>query len=549
MEVLRYVWDEARESLDSTRIEVGGVAALADAIRNDASSSVYIVPVETIAELRDTQGFLDARTKEAGRQLSYYLLGKNGIPVLNGPFRVPGKIPAAINALLARARKDGERKPYVMGINAAAISALAADAPSAQVAVSVDVKREALLTRMEESVSCGDAAKLAGATGRFAGESFEARMARASFLIAARCTYPVLLVGESGTGKEIGAEIIHKHSARGGQRMVVVNCAAIAVELLESELFGTVKGVATGVDSRVGCWEAAANSTLFLDEVGELRPQHQAAILRAMDGNRIRRVGGTREIKVDVRVIAATNEDLAAAVAQGRFREDLLYRLSHLVIRTPPLRRHSDRIPAMARQFWLEMSGGRWAPLPDDLLELFASYHWPGNYREMKMLLRRIGAFLGSGPIQTFDVLTLLNLSGHPLGAMEPRATPTAQLARIKALMHGQEALDHIRTVQVAVRALSEGGGRDVGGLMSAQAVLLHRLDAVEALCRKPRLFGNSEVFGAVNAIAGQLRLFLEIIESDYGEALDYWRSQVASQLTAAADLLGRELCRLQGSQ
>jgi transcriptional regulator with GAF, ATPase, and Fis domain len=546
MEALRYVWDEAEGSTDSARVEVGSVADLADVIREASPCSVYVVPVEVIGELRAAEGFVDAKTKERDRQLSHYLLGKNGIPVLDSPFKVPGKIPAAIGSLLTNAQEKGERKTYVLGVSVAAIDELAEDIPRSTVGPSIEARHEALLKRMEESLSEDAQKKLEQVKGRFAGESFEARMARTSFLIAARCTHPVLLVGETGTGKEIGAEIIHKYSMRSSLDMVVVNCAAIPVDMLESELFGSVKGSATGLETRIGCWQKANNSTLFLDEIGELRPQHQAAILRAMDSNKVRKVGDTAETTVDVRVIAATNEDLVAAVAQGRFREDLLFRLAHLVIRTPPLRRQSSEIPALARQFWLPISR---EPLPEDLLELFRAYHWPGNYREMKMLLRRIASYLAGGPIRTCDVLTLLGLSGHPLGAREPHAAPAAQLARMAALMRGQEALDHLRTVQVALRALAEGDGEDGGAVMSAQAVLLHRLDAVEKLCRKPRQFGSAEVYGAVDGVAGQLRLFLETLETDHRAALDYWRREMVGDLTAALSLLGRETRRLQESQ
>ncbi|HEX7500696.1 MAG TPA: sigma-54 dependent transcriptional regulator [Polyangia bacterium] len=218
----------------------------------------------------------------------------------------------------------------------------------------------------------------------------------------------VLLLGESGTGKEVLSRVLHRESRRAAGPFVAVNCAAISDSLLESEMFGHEKGAFTGaVSNHRGRFELADGGTLFLDEVGELRPQLQAKLLRVLQERRFERVGGTRTIEVDVRIVAATNSDLTEAMRAGRFREDLYHRLAVFPIRIPPLReRLADIIPLaddllarIARQL------GRPSLVLDDTARArLASYAWPGNVRELGNVLER-AAILAEGNVLGADLI------------------------------------------------------------------------------------------------------------------------------------------------
>ena len=197
----------------------------------------------------------------------------------------------------------------------------------------------------------------------------------------------VLIVGESGTGKERVAEALHAHSGRAGEPLVTIDCGALASTLLASELFGHERGAFTGADRvHVGAFERAGAGTVFLDEIGELPPADQAALLGVLERRRIRRVGGTAEIEVGARVIAATNRDLRAEVNTARFRHDLYHRLAVVVLRIPPLRDRRDDIPLLVEHFAHELgaAGSIEALFGSELLARWQKHPWPGNVRELR---------------------------------------------------------------------------------------------------------------------------------------------------------------------
>jgi DNA-binding NtrC family response regulator/predicted hydrocarbon binding protein len=203
----------------------------------------------------------------------------------------------------------------------------------------------------------------------------------------------VLVYGESGTGKEFIVRLIHEQSSRASQPFVSVNCAALTETLLESELFGHVRGAFTGaVRDKAGLFEVASNGTLFLDEIGEVAPTVQAKLLRALQEREIRRVGAERSIKINARVIAATNRDLRAAVSAGTFREDLYFRLGAFVITVPPLRDRREDIPALAHEFVRRASARvkkDVSAISPDAMTALMTYSWPGNVRELEHAIER----------------------------------------------------------------------------------------------------------------------------------------------------------------
>jgi formate hydrogenlyase transcriptional activator len=215
----------------------------------------------------------------------------------------------------------------------------------------------------------------------------------------------VLILGETGTGKELIARAIHKGSNRSGRAFIRVNCAAIPPSLIASELFGHEKGAFTGATQRrVGRFESAESGTIFLDEVGDLPPETQIALLRVLQEREFERIGGSRTVPVDVRVIAATNADLNAAVAEGTFRQDLFYRLNVFPIQIPALRERVDDIPLLVEYLidrYARAAGKKFKNMNKGTLELFQNYDWPGNVRELQNVIER-AVILSDG--ETFSV-------------------------------------------------------------------------------------------------------------------------------------------------
>ena len=211
----------------------------------------------------------------------------------------------------------------------------------------------------------------------------------------------VLITGENGTGKELVARALHKNSPRAKKTFVEVNCAAIPGELIESELFGHMKGSFTGAtQDRAGKFEQANNGTLFLDEIGDMSLAAQAKVLRVLQDNVITRIGSAKPISVDVRVVTATNKNLEAEIAAGRFREDLYYRLNVVPIHVPPLREHREDIPALVDYFIAVLSareGVTPRKMSEGALERLRSLDWPGNVRELRNTVERL-LILASGP-------------------------------------------------------------------------------------------------------------------------------------------------------
>ncbi len=218
----------------------------------------------------------------------------------------------------------------------------------------------------------------------------------------------VLVKGESGTGKELVARALHYNSNRASKRLIPVNCGAIPAELLESELFGHVKGAFTGaVANRIGRFELAHEGTIFLDEIGEMSPTLQVKLLRVLQEKQFEPVGSTKTLEVDARIIAATNIDLEKAVEEGRFREDLFYRLNVIPIQIPALRERNSDIPLLFHHFiqiFNSTKNKNIQGVSPEAMDILTHYPWPGNVRELENLVERISILKGSGIIQPYDL-------------------------------------------------------------------------------------------------------------------------------------------------
>ena len=248
-------------------------------------------------------------------------------------------------------------------------------------------------------------------------------------------TSTVLIQGETGTGKELVARAIHAASRRSHQAFVPVDCSALAESLLESELFGHVKGAFTGaVSDKRGFFEVADGGTCFLDEIGEISLCVQAKLLRVLQEREVRRVGGTDSFKVDVRVIAATNKDLGALVADGRFREDLFYRLSVVSVLLPPLRERRGDIPILATHFlesYVAANDQSPCRISPEAMALLVAYDWPGNVRELQHAVEHAAA-LASNPVLLPEDLPpkLVGAGGQRGAAGSPMSLSLKELVR-----------------------------------------------------------------------------------------------------------------------
>jgi DNA-binding NtrC family response regulator len=247
---------------------------------------------------------------------------------------------------------------------------------------------------------------------------------------AAPSDMAILILGENGTGKELVARAVHDLSPRRANPFVKMNCAAIPAELIESELFGHEKGAFSGaVAQRRGRFEQADGGTLFLDEIGDMSAPMQAKLLRVLQDGEITRVGGTGVVRVDVRLISATNRDLDTLLAEARFREDLYYRINTVTLRTPPLREHPGDVAALAAHFAAAASRrNHWKPRPlaPDALELLRQQPWKGNVRELRNVIERVLILSDADPVTAADVRQALPASGPS----RPGALPTEGVLR-----------------------------------------------------------------------------------------------------------------------
>lgn len=225
----------------------------------------------------------------------------------------------------------------------------------------------------------------------------------------------VLIGGESGSGKELVARAVHHYSLRCSKPWVDVSCAALPEHLVESELFGYERGAFSGADSpKPGLFELAHQGTLFLDEIGELEPRMQVKLLRVLDGVPYYRLGGTRKVSVDVRVIAATNQDLEAMVDSGRFRNDLFHRIGQINITVPPLRERRDDIIPLANHFLKHQNPN--LCFSSEAMELLESYHWPGNIRQLRNAIIKAAVSARGEEVEVADLPMLLGMRAKPNG-------------------------------------------------------------------------------------------------------------------------------------
>ena len=366
---------------------------------------------EMLASLFREQGFQVAEAGSADEATK--LLGESDFDVVLSDIRMPGK--SGIQ-MVGDVRRLRPHTPVILmtafGSIDSAVEAMRAGAfdyvrkPFEPDVVQLTVER-ALERRVleEENRRLRRAVDQTSSLGDLIGTSPAMRDIFALIRRVAHSKASVLITGESGTGKEMVARAIHFHGPRAGKPFLPINCTAIPEGLLESELFGHVRGAFTGAHAtKRGLFEKATGGTLFLDEIGDMGPGLQSKLLRVLQDREIRPVGGTQSVKVDVRIIAATNKDLAREMAEGRFREDLFYRLNVIPIEIPPLRERPEDIPALAEEFVRKHAEGRRHFLSRETLERLATHPWKGNARELENVIERALALSDDEEISPDDL-------------------------------------------------------------------------------------------------------------------------------------------------
>ncbi|HEY9422225.1 MAG TPA: sigma-54 dependent transcriptional regulator [Thermoanaerobaculia bacterium] len=292
--------------------------------------------------------------------------------------------------------------------------------------------------------------------------------------LAAPARSNILVLGESGTGKELVAKAVHHHSRRADGPFVTVNSGSMPADLLESNLFGHMRGAFTGaVASKKGLFEMADGGSIFFDEIGNIPLDTQAKLLRVIQEREFMRVGGLETIKVDVRIIAATNADLEAGVQQGAFREDLFYRLNVITVTLPPLRQRTEDIPLLAQHFLAQYARENEKAIRDispRAMELLLDYHWPGNVRELENAIER-GVVLSSGEVLTEDLLPAsVRQRGESSAGLLPPTLPANGISFKDAVSQYER--------QIIIRALQSSGGvqKRAAELLQVKPTTLHEM-------------------------------------------------------------------------
>ena len=497
----------------------------------------------------------DAGEKEPRQGLSRYLLRKNfnRAPLLAAEFTTAGKALNSIRVLLGRAEQSGVAKLFIIGVPEPVLAKLFSQSKpidkasaSAATGMSGPFKENSPLTLMAPLKNEAALEK------RFLGLSNQDMMVRRLIMYAAKSDVPVLILGETGTGKGLVAQLIHEMSSDGDQSPVMaVNCAGLPEHLIESELFGHVKGAFSGAFSdKVGMWEEAGGGVLFLDEIADMPLNQQVKILRALQDKVIRRVGENKERKVNARIVAATNRDLFAMMKDGRFRDDLYYRLRGFLIRTPPLRKNPDNIPFLARELWQEITDGMRSPLSAGVLQQLKGMGWPGNVRDLHLFLAGLHSHFSYGEISNNHVDALLKIQGIAGSAKVSKANePKVE----DIALHQAQCLSHLKVVEeelVALRLTLKNiiaNDWPGAGPQEIKGKLNRNVAELAALCEPPKriFFFDRQARDAVCGLSEKCFAFSRGLDREPNSALLSWASTAFSQVEKAESIVFDAISRL----
>jgi DNA-binding NtrC family response regulator len=520
-----------------SRLDVSAWAgSLPDLLAADGISA-YLVVEETLESLRGQSAFNDRGRKHSARSLSALLIGRPRVPIVRATFRSRGQLARSVRNLLEHAARRRERKTYVIGIPPVIFEEMAAAVPVA----TGDAIASRTASTDSDFVLIDPEHVPPDLEARVVGTSREIRIVRQWIVRAARHQEPVLVLGDTGTGKDLVARSIHLFDpVRRLQPFVAVNCGAIPGELFESEVFGYVAGAFTNASRKgsIGLWRSANGGTLFLDEIAELPLARQAKLLRVLEHKVIRPVGATQEIRVDARVIAATNRDLYSMMRAGEFREDLYYRLGATILTLPRLRDRAEDIPALADCFWREIAPGR-PPLARDVLQELRLYRWPGNARELRYILVNLHTTFPGTPPTVAHLRTVLRMR-LPAADRAPQDGGEEALLRIDRLRHLRRTRAAIEACQRSLRAFSRHE-RDTDQLRVIRSDMVARLTELELLIARPERFETPATLQALQRLAGSVAVFCGLLEGKDLQAPGQAVKGLTGDTTSAAAAVRRD--------
>jgi len=377
----------------------------------------------------------------------------------------------------------------------------------------------------------------------FLGESPGARLTRAMIFKASQSKSPVLILGESGTGKDLIARQIFKYSRYYKKNMVVVNCSALQETLLESELFGHIKGSYTGAETtRQGLFVEAKGGTIFLDEIGDLSLPNQAKILHAVEMVEVRPIGSNKTANIDFRIIAATNRNLASMISQKTFREDLYYRLNTFTIFTTPLREYPEDIPIIASSLWSRFETPY--SLSPEFMNYLKEYHWPGNVRELKTMLNSIVDLFGQVSPTRAMIEAIRNYRRDGLvhsGTMDDDISLTLQAQWKNRVVEVQNILREIKIELRPVINNQLSGKGSTTEIKQIQSKLMQKVYIMEDLCREPILFKDLELFDNIK----RFRYILEKSITQWPKSLPGFLEIWHRELESLHDEINKEIFKL----
>jgi len=510
---------EDPESPQRTELDLDGLADLED-IRNQPLPRVYLVQDKDLNEIRKFEKLIvDRGIKHKAKGLSKLLLGHTLYPVIEGNFDNARQLGRSIRTLLNNARKKQDLNAFFIGIKKPVFQTILQKSKSHG-----ELENRAMPIEHFPDVTSWMVHELSPVChvpqdlmDRYIGISSKSMLVRQHIVLAANSDKEVLILGDTGTGKEIVAREIYSRSNRKNKEFQVINCGGISTTLFESELFGHAKGAFTGaIKDKAGLWEKAHGGTLFLDEIGDLHIDSQVKILRALEDGEIKRVGGLETIRVNARVVAATNRDLFAMSQRGEFREDLYHRLHGILIRTHALRNNIEDIPVLVDFFWKNIAKNDYEPLPAEIVDCLKLYSWPGNVRELKKILEKLYGYFGATNLRVDHLKGVFWMEGQEAPWLV-KAQKVASGSQQKSIEQASAALNHLKCSQENIRSLEIQFEKIKAGNEKALDITFKfGIYELESLCRQPSLFRDS--FPAVWGLLECLNRYKESFHAEIKE-------------------------------
>ncbi|MBN2103747.1 sigma-54-dependent Fis family transcriptional regulator [bacterium] len=534
-------------------------------IKKENAPAIFVVKKSEVSHLL-LDNVIDRGHKHQGKRLADYMLQHEKIPLIRASYKLSGQFKRGCQSLLknieeanrqihtdlSALKKINDRENiYFIGIDSLLFDTIwdsAGSLKSPSKATLFD-QYQILCRPLERSEFYQELLKLISdmevpedLRKSYVGESREIKLIRRLILRASQNDDPVLITGETGTGKEVVARNIHNYSPRKNKHFAAINCSAIPTELLETELFGSKKGIYTDAIDRKGVWEYADKGSLFLDEIGDLSLRHQAKILRALDEGAIRKVGSNETIDVDVRIIAATNRDLFSMVRKEQFREDLYYRLRSFLIPTPALRHHPDDIARLARHFWKRYTKHDTA-LPEDIIKELRQYHWPGNARELKMILSQLVNLFGEEHLKVAHLRAVLMFDKQMFG-LQTVETDEKEfgLHRIDCLRRLKRMDEVLRAIEITLSPVLTMQKNEREIKEEIEERLYRHFSELETLLLHPALFRKPRVYSQIRKLSDLLHNFRKQIKTSIKKAVQYWKEDIADQYIVTQGIIIQEI-------